>query len=85
LVGYPDWYKGIRENVRGKAPLRVAANVVGQEFSDTPLDETPHCKDTHSLGQVDTSWVQALVAQELMKWMKERQSSDSDVPAEGSS
>jgi len=81
LTGYPDWYRGVRENVKAKAHLRVAANAVGQEFGDTPLDETPHCKETHSLGQVDTNWVQALAPQEMMKWMKGKESSDSRGPS----
>jgi len=57
--------------------MRATANMVGQGFNDNPLEETPTCKETQKLGQGDTSWVQALVAQEMMKWMQNKPGSDS--------
>jgi len=72
LVGYPDWYKGVRDSTKGRVPVRIAANAVGQDSCDTPLEETS-CREV-SPNQVDTGWVQALVAQEMMKWMQGKQS-----------
>jgi len=47
--------------------MRVAANMVGQEFLDNPLDESSYYKETSHLGQGD---IHAIVAQEMIKWMK---------------
>jgi len=55
VVGYPDWYKGVREPLKGKTPARMAATVVGQEYSDTPLEQTTTSKDAPYSGQVDIS------------------------------
>ena len=67
LVGYPDWYKGVRDNSQERVPARMAATVI-EDSCDTPLEETS-CKES-SPTQVNSSWVQALVAQEMMKWMQ---------------
>jgi len=45
VVGYPDWYKGTKDTIKGKSSMRVATNMVGQEISDNPLAEASNCKD----------------------------------------
>jgi len=67
LIGYLDWYKGTRDIGRGKASMRATANMVGQGFNDSSMEDIPHCKETQQLRQGDTSWVQAIVAQEMKK------------------
>jgi len=77
LVGYPYWYKGQCDNVKGRPPVRLAANAIGQDLCDTPLEETS-CREV-SPNQVDTGWVQALVAQEMKKWTQGKQSQQVDL------
>jgi len=56
VVGYPDWYKGVREPLKGRASPRVAANVIGQVYSDNPLEDvTNNTKDVSTAGQVDAN------------------------------
>ena len=50
--------------------MRIADYMVSQEITDNPMDESPNPREINAMSQVDTSWVQALVAQEMMKWMK---------------
>ena len=54
LVGYPDWYKGVRDNSQGRIPARMAATAV-EDSCDTPLEETPCQEGTPS--QVTPGWV----------------------------
>jgi len=58
--------------VKGRTSVRLAANAIGQDLCDTPLEETS-CREV-SPNQVDIGWVQALVAQEMKKWMQGKQS-----------
>ena len=81
VVGYPDWYKGTRDTIKGKSSMRVATNMVGQEISDNPLEEASNCKDIPCSGQIDTTWVQSLVAPKMMKWIKGKQRNDSQSPS----
>jgi len=52
LVGCPDWYKGVRDSTKERAPVRMAANAGSQDSCNTPLEETS-CREV-SLNQVDT-------------------------------
>ena len=76
LIGYPDWYNGTRDIGRGKALMRATANMVGQGFNDSSMEDIPQCKETQQLGQGDTCWVQAIVAQAMKKWMKNKPGPD---------
>ena len=67
LVGYPDWYKGAMDTIKGKASVRVDANMVGLQLSDNPLEEASNYKDILYSSQIDTNWVQTLIAQKMMK------------------
>ena len=40
LVGYPDWYEGLRDNTRTRKPVRLAAGVQNNKaVLDTPLKQ----------------------------------------------
>jgi len=73
LVGYPDWYEGLRDNTKSrKPPVRLAAAVQNAKLVlDTPLEETDNTVMT--IGQPHTdpngNILQAL-AQEMLKLMK---------------
>ena len=81
IIGYPDWYDGPRDNIKGKRSTKLAATVVSQpkQVADSPLDDAGSSK---LLGQFDFNMVQAL-AQEMMKLLKGKgiPETSSDVPS----
>uniref|UniRef100_A0A7C8YQ79 Retrotransposon Copia-like N-terminal domain-containing protein n=1 Tax=Opuntia streptacantha TaxID=393608 RepID=A0A7C8YQ79_OPUST len=92
LVGYPDWYEGLRDSTKAKKPARLAAHAHVQTGIssgtglDTPLDDTSTLASTlatqslpaQSSNDANSPLLQAL-AQEMMKLLQGKSSVEQPV------